>query len=120
LHACDSKAACAARAVWGFAFVLAAARWWFLLRKRFGFGFGLLVLCAGIRDAMFAARAFVLCVCLCAGIRDTVFAAQAFVLCVCLCAGIRAMSSCFMRRPCAGRHLLFFAAAKKSRGGFKG
>jgi hypothetical protein len=25
------------------------------------------------------------------------------------------MPSCFMRRPCAGRHLLFFAAAKKSR-----
>jgi hypothetical protein len=22
---------------------------------------------------------------------------------------------CFMRRPCAGQHLLFFAAAKKSR-----
>jgi hypothetical protein len=34
-------------------------------------------------------------------------------------AGIRGLSSCFMRRPCAGRHLLFFAAAKKSRGGFK-
>jgi hypothetical protein len=66
-----------------------------LLRKRFGFGFGLLVLCAGIRDA--------------------VFAAQAFVLCVCLCAGIRDLPSCFKRRPCAGRHLLFFAAAKKSR-----
>jgi hypothetical protein len=38
-----------------------------LLRKRFGFG--LLVLCAGVRDAGFAAQAFVLCVCLCAGIR---------------------------------------------------
>src|SRR6266704_561001 len=35
--------------------------------------------------------------------------------CVCLCAGIRVMPSCFKRRPCAGRHLLFFAAAKKSR-----
>src|SRR6266702_4036481 len=33
----------------------------------------------------------------------------------CLFAGIRAMPSCFKRRPCAGRHLLFFAAAKKSR-----
>ncbi|WP_208459428.1 hypothetical protein, partial [Paraburkholderia caribensis] len=32
-----------------------------------------------------------------------------------LCAGIRAMPSYFKRRPCAGRHLLFFAAAKKSR-----
>jgi hypothetical protein len=25
------------------------------------------------------------------------------------------LPSCFKRRPCAGRHLLFFAAAKKSR-----
>jgi len=33
----------------------------------------------------------------------------------CLFAGIRVMPSCFRRRPCAGRHLLFFAAAKKSR-----
>ncbi|SEI03363.1 hypothetical protein SAMN05192544_1016159 [Paraburkholderia hospita] len=33
----------------------------------------------------------------------------------CVCAGIRVMPSCFTRRPCAGRHLLFFAAAKKSR-----
>jgi hypothetical protein len=32
-----------------------------------------------------------------------------------VCAGIRALPSCFKRRPCAGRHLLFFAAAKKSR-----
>src|SRR5690349_224544 len=32
-----------------------------------------------------------------------------------LCAGIRVKLACFMRRPCAGRHLLFFAAAKKSR-----
>src|SRR6266702_6633822 len=31
------------------------------------------------------------------------------------CAGIRVLPSCFKRRPCAGRHLLFFAAAKKSR-----
>src|SRR5689334_10088076 len=30
-------------------------------------------------------------------------------------AGIRVLLSCFTRRPCAGRHLLFFAAAKKSR-----
>ncbi|SDH16993.1 hypothetical protein SAMN04487926_102386 [Paraburkholderia steynii] len=35
--------------------------------------------------------------------------------CVWLFAGIRAMPSCFTRCPCAGRHLLFFAAAKKSR-----
>ncbi|SDH18687.1 hypothetical protein SAMN04487926_102460 [Paraburkholderia steynii] len=33
----------------------------------------------------------------------------------CSCAGIRASLACFTRRPCAGRHLLFFAAAKKSR-----
>jgi hypothetical protein len=32
-----------------------------------------------------------------------------------LCAGIRALLACFTRCPCAGRHLLFFAAAKKSR-----
>src|SRR5690349_1462399 len=31
------------------------------------------------------------------------------------CAGIRELLACFTRRPCAGRHLLFFAAAKKSR-----
>ncbi|WP_310043269.1 hypothetical protein, partial [Paraburkholderia caribensis] len=30
-----------------------------------------------------------------------------------LCAGIRVTLACFKRRPCAGRHLLFFAAAKK-------
>jgi hypothetical protein len=30
-------------------------------------------------------------------------------------AGIRELLACFTRRPCAGRHLLFFAAAKKSR-----
>src|SRR6202008_1370136 len=33
----------------------------------------------------------------------------------CLFAGIRDLLACFKRRPCAGRHLLFFAAAKKSR-----
>ena len=33
----------------------------------------------------------------------------------CVCAGIRDLLACFTRRPCAGRHLLFFAAAKKSR-----
>ncbi|MEX3976984.1 hypothetical protein [Paraburkholderia caribensis] len=32
-----------------------------------------------------------------------------------LFAGIRDLLACFRRRPCAGRHLLFFAAAKKSR-----
>jgi hypothetical protein len=32
-----------------------------------------------------------------------------------LCAGIRELLARFTRRPCAGRHLLFFAAAKKSR-----
>ncbi|MCO4883317.1 hypothetical protein, partial [Paraburkholderia caribensis] len=30
-------------------------------------------------------------------------------------AGIRELLARFKRRPCAGRHLLFFAAAKKSR-----
>ncbi|AUT51616.1 hypothetical protein C2L66_06905 [Paraburkholderia caribensis] len=45
-------------------------------------------------------------VCLCAGSRVLRFA---------LCAGIRDSLACFTRRPCAGRHLLFFAAAKKSR-----
>ncbi|SEI06183.1 hypothetical protein SAMN05192544_101858 [Paraburkholderia hospita] len=40
---------------------------------------------------------------------------HALPLCVCLCAGIRVFPPCFKRRPCAGRHLLFFAAAKKSR-----
>ncbi|WP_224101271.1 hypothetical protein, partial [Paraburkholderia caribensis] len=30
-------------------------------------------------------------------------------------AGIRDALARFTRRPCAGRHLLFFAAAKKSR-----
>ena len=33
----------------------------------------------------------------------------------CVFAGIRALLACFRRCPCAGRHLLFFAAAKKSR-----
>jgi hypothetical protein len=33
----------------------------------------------------------------------------------CVCGGIRDLPTCFKRRPCAGRHLLFFAAAKKSR-----
>ena len=42
------------------------------------------------------------------------FAAHAVWL-ACVCAGIRVLPSCFKRRPCAGRHLLFFAAAKKSR-----
>src|SRR5690242_15632226 len=38
-----------------------------------------------------------------------------FLLFASCCAGIRDFLSCFMRCPCAGRHLLFFAAAKKSR-----
>src|SRR5690242_6860329 len=51
-----------------------------------------------------------------AGICVTVFAAQALTLgCFGLCAGIRDLLACFKRCPCAGRHLLFFAAAKKSR-----
>jgi hypothetical protein len=40
---------------------------------------------------------------------------QVLPLCACLFAGIRDSLACFTRRPCAGRHLLFFAAAKKSR-----
>ncbi|WP_353556123.1 hypothetical protein [Paraburkholderia terrae] len=43
------------------------------------------------------------------------FLVRALTLCACLCAGIRVLLACFTRRPCAGRHLLFFAAAKKSR-----
>ena len=42
-------------------------------------------------------------------------ASRVAVRCVCLCAGFRVLLSSFTRRPCAGRHLLFFAAAKKSR-----
>ena len=34
---------------------------------------------------------------------------------ICFFAGIRNALSLFMRCPCAGRHLLFFSAAKKSR-----
>ena len=41
--------------------------------------------------------------------------AGGFVWCFGLCAGIRVLLACFTRCPCAGRHLLFFAAAKKSR-----
>jgi hypothetical protein len=37
------------------------------------------------------------------------------VWCFGFCAGIRDMTYHCTRRPCAGRHLLFFAAAKKSR-----
>jgi hypothetical protein len=37
------------------------------------------------------------------------------VVCFDLFAGIRELLARFKRRPCAGRHLLFFAAAKKSR-----
>ncbi|WP_225034423.1 hypothetical protein, partial [Paraburkholderia sp. XV] len=42
----------------------------------------------------------------CAGIRDLTsrFAGRG----VCLCAGIRESLARFTRRPCAGRHLLFF------------
>src|SRR6266702_2181791 len=68
---------------------------------------------AGVRCSAFAARRFGF-LGLCAGIREAVFAAHT-VWFICLCAGIRVMPSCFTRRPCAGRHLLFFAAAKKSR-----
>ncbi|MFP3551052.1 hypothetical protein SB861_10065, partial [Paraburkholderia sp. SIMBA_049] len=53
---------------------------------------------------------------LCAGIRFLPFVFHALPFrCFGFCAGIRALPSCFKRRPCAGRHLLFFAAAKKSR-----
>jgi hypothetical protein len=43
-------------------------------------------------------------------IRDAVFAVQA-VWFACGFSGIRVLPSRFKRRPCAGRHLLFFAAA---------
>src|SRR6266702_3879232 len=62
----------------------------FLLRKRFGFGLPL----RWHPRIAFVAR--------------TVWFA-------CVFAGIRVLPSCFKRRPCSGRHLLFFAAAKKSR-----
>src|SRR5690349_13370661 len=52
-----------------------------------------------------------------------VVSAIRFCFCFCFCflpfafafAGIRELLAYFTRRPCAGRHLLFFAAAKKSR-----
>ncbi len=76
----------------------------FLLRERDGAGCAVCVfgLCAGIRGFGF-----------CAGIHGFVFCAgiHGFVF----CAGIRELLARFTRRPCAGRHLLFFAAAKKSR-----
>ncbi|WP_208545880.1 hypothetical protein, partial [Paraburkholderia steynii] len=68
--------------------------------------------------SLFAFRAScvaVRCFGFCAGIRDL---PSLFMCCpgdFCLFAGIRALLACFKRRPCAGRHLLFFAAAKKSR-----
>src|SRR5690349_7739461 len=37
------------------------------------------------------------------------------VRCSEFCAGIRVLLASFTRRPCAGRHLLYLAAAKKSR-----
>ena len=43
------------------------------------------------------------------------FSRRGRVWCAGLFAGIRVLLACFKRRPCAGRHLLFFAAAKKSR-----
>ncbi|MFP3559358.1 hypothetical protein SB861_53405, partial [Paraburkholderia sp. SIMBA_049] len=63
----------------------------------------------------FVCDALVWCACFYAGIRVAVFAINALHLCICLFAGIRVMTYPFKRRPCAGRHLLFFAAAKKSR-----
>jgi hypothetical protein len=60
---------------------------------------------AGIRDFVSALQALLLC-----GIRDFFLVLRALPLC-----GIREFVSVCMRRPCAGRHLLFFAAAKKSR-----
>ena len=71
------------------------------------------VSCCGL--VFFVCDALVWCACFCAGIRVTVFVIHALRLCVCLFAGIRALLACFRRCPCAGRHLLFFAAAKKSR-----
>ena len=74
-------------------------------------GFGLRCACVCWGGFGFALAA---AVCVCAGIRRAVFAAQA-VWFACVCAGIRVLLACFTRCPCAGRHLLFFAAAKKSR-----
>ncbi|WP_224100614.1 hypothetical protein, partial [Paraburkholderia caribensis] len=50
-----------------------------------------------------------------AGVRDLLLLLLLLVSALWLCAGIRELLACFKRRPCAGRHLLFFAAAKKSR-----
>ncbi|SEI13891.1 hypothetical protein SAMN05192544_1024102 [Paraburkholderia hospita] len=77
-------------------------------------GWSFVALARVFRCALLWRERCALWVCLCDGIREMMFAAQA-VWSFCFCAGIRALPSCFMRRPCAGRHLLFFAAAKKSR-----
>ncbi|MGT2473021.1 hypothetical protein [Paraburkholderia terrae] len=64
--------------------------------------------CGGIRVTVFDVFD------LCGGIRVTVFDVLAFdVLAFALASAF--CFACFTRRPCAGRHLLFFAAAKKSR-----
>ncbi|SEI28411.1 hypothetical protein SAMN05192544_11269 [Paraburkholderia hospita] len=70
-------------------------RWWWLCRERF-FAFAFVV--ASAKRCLLRMR----------------FGFFAFLL-FCFFAGIRAMPSYFTRRPCPGRHLLFFAAAKKSR-----
>ncbi|WP_435529806.1 hypothetical protein, partial [Paraburkholderia caribensis] len=71
----------------------------------------------GVGAAFCAVVWFFLSATLCLAMRSWV----AFVVYVALvgvfglCAGIRVTLARFKRRPCAGRHLLFFAAAKKSR-----
>src|SRR5690349_2723 len=77
-----------------------------------------LVLSLAFWQCRFGVLVFVLaaavCFCFCWHPRF-VSVLQASPVCVCLCAGIRDALARFTRRPCAGRHLLFFAAAKKSR-----
>ncbi|MCO4881228.1 hypothetical protein, partial [Paraburkholderia caribensis] len=79
---------------------IACGRLWFEVGFGFGFGFCLATLGG---------------VCFFAGLRDLSSGFMRWRLDVWLCAGIRFTLARFTRRPCAGRHLLFFAAAKKSR-----
>jgi len=81
----------------------------FLLRRvGFGFGFGFSLASAFLLSVLHAlplcgaAFAFGLSC-------DALFGLLVLLLASALCL------ACFKRRPCAGRHLLFFAAAKKSR-----
>jgi hypothetical protein len=76
----------------------------------FGFLFDCFVVGRGLRGAGYAGWGLVA---LRWHLRFVVVAGPVWFACV--FAGIRDLPSCFKRCPCAGRHLLFFAAAKKSR-----